>query len=785
MKLNVIATAVLCFATGLSGCASAPAERPAVSTTVKGGTTVAGGSSSPSGRKGEAMPAAADRPAAAAAPRSRSEPTIIRGDDRFFKSPEPASPVLVSGDAVSLHFEQAPVTDVVHALLGDMLKVPYTITQGLSGEVTLHTHAPVQRVQIVPLLEAVLQANGLAMVRDPDGMFFVGKPDTLRGLAPSVRSNNAPLPPGLNTVIVPLKFVGAAEMADILKPIASPSAFLRVDASRNLLILAGSRNQVAGWLDIVDTFDIDALRGMSIGFFPLQHVSARDVEVALKAMFTGTQGAGSAPAEATRSAGAQDKESPAGVSAASAVPTQISVGPLSGVVRVLPLERLGGILVVTSRSHYLDTAREWIEKFDQPGRGGGESQLFVYPVQNGTAAHLASLLSGVFGGGGAGASQSQDSGVAPGLRTGSMSLGGSLGGGLAGGQRGSTGGLGAVGATGSRTSAASSVTQYEFPGKVRVVADQVNNSLLIYATGVEYGSIERALKQLDRAPAQILIEASIVEVTLTDELQYGLQWHFDGLLGHSGYLGSGTLNPNASGGISATQPGFSYSVTNPAGAIRAVLNLLAEKSLLNVISTPSVMVLDNHTAQIQVGGQQPVRSAQTVTDGGTTTSSIQYKDTGVMLTVTPSVNAGNMVSMDISQAVTDVGDIDLATGQVSFLQRQFASRVAVRTGETVVLGGLIKDNKTNSKQGLPVLQDLPLVGSLFSTTGIRTNRTELMVMLTPRVLRTDQDLREVGAELRDRLTGVRLTPSGAVQPGPGAASLSGPQEPARNESVAP
>lgn len=770
MKSSHIAAVILYVAIGLAGCATTQTQRasPTAAEKVRAASSGQAVAAPAAKARGSAPEAPAQPAVPSPQPSPRAEPTLIRGDDRFFKAPGPITPVAVSGDAVSLHFEQAPVTDVVHALLGDMLKVPYTITQPLSGDITLHTHAPVPRLQVVPLLESLLQANGLAMVRDPDGMFFVGKPDTLRGLAPAVRSNNAPLPPGMNMVIVPLKFVGAVEMADILKPIATPAAFLRVDSVRNLLMLAGSRNQVEGWLEIIDTFDIDALRGMSIGFFPLHYVSARDVELALKALFAGSQGAGAPSVEAVRSVAGQDKEAADG--AAASAPTPLSVGPLSGVVRVLPLERLGGILVVSSRAYYLDTAREWIEKFDQPGRFGGESQLFVYPVQNGTAAHLASLLSGVFGGGSAGgaAAQGADSGVAPGLRTGSMSLAG--GGYPSSGGRGTLGTLGNGVGGGSRAGGAAAVTQYEFPGKVRVVADQINNSLLIYATGADYGSIERALKQLDRAPAQILIEASIIEVTLSDELRYGLQWHFEGMLGNTGYRGTGILNSNASGSIAPSQPGFSYTITNPAGAIRAVLNALAEKSLLNVISTPSVMVLDNHTAAIQVGGQQPIRGTETVTDGGVRSTSIQYKDTGVLLTVTPSVNAGNMVSMDVNQAVTDVGEVDIATGQVAFLQRQFSSRVAVRTGETVVLGGLIKDNKSNGKQGLPILQDIPMLGALFSTTTVQTNRTELMVMITPRILRTDQDLREVGAELRDRLVGVKLKPPEPVVSRPAGAT---------------
>ena len=208
----------------------------------------------------------------------------------------------------------------------------------------------------------------------------------------------------------------------------------------------------------------------------------------------------------------------------------------------------------------------------------------------------------------------------------------------------------------------------------------------------------------------------------------------------------------AAGAAFATTPaGFSYSLSNSAGDVRAVINALADKSLVKVISSPSLMVLDNHTASIAVGNQQPVRVGETITAGGNVSNNIQYKDTGVGLAVTPSVNSGNMVTMQLNQTVTDVGQVDAATGQRSFLQRQFSSKVAVRSGETLVLGGLIRDNSATGKSGLPLLQDLPLIGSLFSANTTSVNRTELLVVITPRVVRTEQDVSKVSRELRDKM----------------------------------
>jgi len=412
----------------------------------------------------------------------------------------------------------------------------------------------------------------------------------------------------------------------------------------------------------------------------------------------------------------------------------------------VPIERINSVMVVTPRAAYLDEARRWIEKLDQPGGNSAEAQLFVYAVQNGDAKHLADVLNGLFGNvGAASGSQPASSGVAPGLRQASATSTGFSSAGM-GQAAGAAGGL----AGGASTVRGTGLTTVAVGTGLRVMADEINNAVLIYGTRGEFEKIEITLKRLDVPPTQVLIEASIIEVTLTDDLKYGLQWTFTDKA-RNGLTGTGVLGTAAGALFGTTPAGFSYTLRNSLGDVRVVLNALADKSLVKVISSPSLMVLDNHTATIAVGNQQPIQVGETITAGGNVTSNIQYKDTGVSLAVTPSVNAGNMVTMEISQAVTDVGQVDAATGQRAFLQRQFASKVAVRSGETLVLGGLIRDNTTSGKSGLPLLQDIPVLGALFGTNADSTNRTELLVVITPHVVRTEQDLRRIGQELRDQM----------------------------------
>lgn len=291
---------------------------------------------------------------------------------------------------------------------------------------------------------------------------------------------------------------------------------------------------------------------------------------------------------------------------------------------------------------------------------------------------------------------------------------------------------------------------------VRVVADDENNALMIYASGKQYKLIETALKQLDVVATQVIIEASIMEVSLTEDLQYGLEWSFSNTLNglSDGYRGLGVLgNPAA-----ATAPagGFSYSISNGTGDIKAVLTALAEDSLLNVISTPSVMVLDNHTAYIHVGDQIPVLQGSSQNVGGNVVENIQYRDTGVQLSVRPSVNAGGLVTLDVEQSVTDVGAEFGTTGQPIFLERSIMSRVAVRSNESVVLGGLIRENSSTSSTGLPFLHSIPVIGALFGRDNIGNRRTELLVVITPRAIYNESELREVSKEMRSRIRFMEL-----------------------------
>lgn len=756
-----------------AGGATGPSQPQAVTATA----TATAASSTPTPVPAQAAPAPKDQAQKGAS----SSTKLYPGNDQFFKRDKgPAiDPVLARGDKVSLNFENVTVSNLAAALLGDLLKLNYTVDAGGETVVSLNTRQPLLRTQVLDVLDAVLLPHDLAIVRDNAGVYHVTKRTVTVGARPVVGASKFKDLSGAGTVIVPLNHIAAAEMAKILAPIAPREAIVYVDSLRNLLVLQGSKAQLGGWLEMVEAFDVDFLSGMSLGVFVLENANVNVVRDALQAMlgsdkssdpYSGgagtaspTGGAPNAPGGASGGASSSASGSGSGGSGSAAMAQMAT--PLGGLIRVFPVERLNALVVVTPRSHLLPQVETWIRRLDRP-TDTLEASLFVYPVQNGSALQLAEMLNGLFGGQSA---QAGSGGVASGSAptqfsrgTGSSGLSGT-------GNTSNTSNLGssglgtgsgslnsAVGAGGSRTSSnnTSLTSTSQLSGNVRVVADEKRNALLIRAPRMEYRRIEQALRELDKAPMQVLIEASIVEVSLTGNLEYGVEWYLQNGLSR-GRQGEALLDLGTTG-IGPRVPGFSYSISK-ADVVRATLNAVASKSQVRLLSSPSILVLNNHTANIQVGQQQPILSSTSAATGSNFISqSITYKDTGVLLSVTPSVNAGGLISMDISQQVTDVGEEDDVTKQRSFQTRQIQTRVAVRSGESIVLGGLIRENDSNTRSGLPGLADVPLLGALFSNTSNQRNRTELLVLMTPRALEDDDQLRSASAEMRERMRSLSL-----------------------------
>jgi general secretion pathway protein D len=640
---------------------------------------------------------------------------IFPGDGALFGA-QPANhraETSVADDGgLTLNFVNADVKDVAKAVLGDYLKLNYEIGSGVEGTVTIQTSRPLPRSKVISVLDQTLRLNGMAIVYDNNIWKLVSLADAAHESGPVSVAGRRSKIPGYGTEIVPIKFISAEEMQKLLEPLAPSQAIVHVDATRNVLFIEGTQEERETLLADIALFDTNWLSGMSFALFTPNYMDAAELTKELAQILGGAN------------------------------------SPIGGVVRLVPIERLNAVLAISPQTRYLEQLQAWVTRLDRPGQGS-DKRIFVYSVQHGRASDLASTLAkALFGKGGSSNTQPRPTPqTIPEMQP-------------------TTGG--APGASGPNlstppsTSPAPSIaeaTQFSgaMPGEsqsalgpVTITADEPNNALVIVATPQQYASIESAMSRLDVTPLQVLLEAAIVEVTLTNNLSYGVQYYFQVGTQHQIVLSDSAATGSA---IAPVYPNFSYVFTG--NNIKVVLDALSSITKVEVLSSPELMVLNNQTASLQVGDQVPILSQQAVgvtTSQGSIVNSVQYENTGVILQVTPRVNRSGEVMMDISQEVSDVSstttsDIDSPTIE----QRKITSTVAVQDGETVALGGLISKSRTESKTGIPFLQEIPVLGNAFRDTQDNDTKTELLVLITPHVVDSIQRARSVTDELRRRL----------------------------------
>ena len=620
---------------------------------------------------------------------------------------------LVSSDKLVLNFENASIEQAATLILGDFLSVPYEIHPTVTGTINLKSADSLDGAAALGALETVLRQNNAALVVDA-GLYRI-VPSTLAlgyAAAPQIGTGR-PVQPGYAVQIVPLKFVAATEMAEILKPLSTDGSVIRIDKERNLLMLAGTGREIQLWLQTIQTFDIDWFEGKSVGVFPLQRVSASQVISELQAIFSNEK--------ATAATG----ESP---------------------IKFLAIDRTNSVMAITRAVDLLEKVRTWTQRLDNDS--GASRRLRVYQMKNAKAADVAPLLQEIFNVPSHSTNQAASI-VSPGVTPATKER--------------AEGVVAVSTATGRPSSKGGSSSTRASRGTssgdaLRIIPDEGANTLLIMATQDEYRRMSEALRQLDVAPLQVLVEATIVEVTITDDLRYGVQYFLEGTLAQEPAVG--TLSNAATNAILPTFPGASLVLGEPS---KIVLDALEGITELNVISSPNLMVLDNQTARLVVGDQIPV-TVQNVTNGFTSTqndpvlfNSIEFRDTGVIFEVTPHISSDGSVTLDILQEVSNVSRTSSQTLTPTISQRKIESSVVAQSGQTIVLGGLFSDNEARLRSGIPVLSRAPLFGGLFSTTSKNETRKELVVLIQPRILRNEAEAIAITREFQDRVTGLKLS----------------------------
>ena len=734
MRLNAHILTLAVALVALAGCATAPQQREKVDGAVaellekpKVQTEI--------DRKAQALaegrdegPISLSRGGATDAPKQKSE--IELGNGKFVNEAVARAPVLAAQapeGELTFNFENQPIQAVAKAILGDLLQLNYVIAPGVQGNVSFSTSKPIKAEQALSILEMLLSWTNNSLVFSEGRYTVLPSKEAIGGKLVPTFSRPAK---GYSVRIYPLQFVSPKEMEKLLKPYAKADAFVSVDTSRSMLVLAGTPTELENYQRTIDTFDVDWLKGMSVGVYPIQHVEVAKLMPDLDKIFGAT-----------------------------------GESPMAGMFRFVPIERTNSIIVITPSQNYLDQAEEWLRRLDQGGSESG-TQLYVYDVKNVKAVDLADRLSEVFGAASSGRSSqrktSSRGGVAPGLQSTEVR-------GINDSSRRaeSTRQTQAANANPAAGAGGSSFQVGDEQTEVRITAVEENNQILVMGTQSQWSIIQSAIKRLDIEPLQVQIETKILEVRLVGNFSFGVQWYLEGLIGLN------NTSDQGGGPFTNSQPGnkqrialgsggtardanstFFYAFAN--NEIEAAVRALQKDANTKTLSAPSLMVLNNKEARINVGDQIPVVQTfynpgfNTGTSGSSYNSgSVQFRDTGVQLTVTPRVNPGGLVYMEVAQEVSKPGTQD-QTGNYTVSKREIETEIAVQSGQTILLGGLIGEDDIRSQTGIPGLSKIPLLGRLFGTTSHDNTRTELIILITPRVVSNASEAREITEEYQRR-----------------------------------
>jgi general secretion pathway protein D len=656
-------------------------------------------------------------------------------------APAPASPPAATGK-VTLDFVDTDIREIARTILGKLLKVNFTIDPSVKGTASIQTGKSLPRSALLPTLETLLNQNGATIVAQ-NGLYRV------MPLAAGAVSNslNGAAALGAGTEVVALRYASAPQLAKTLAPYVAGNAKIAPDPMGSALIVSGDAASRAALVRLIHAFDIDVLAGQSYALLPAGDAGPEKLAKEIASVLQAQTG-----------------------------------GPLANLVRVLPMDRVNAVLVISSQPQYIEAATRVLRLAHRVETATARS-WHVYYVQNGEASDLQYLLQQAFTpehvtaaaptvgktapalptitmtgtGQTAGTSSTSSQGL-PGLpgAGGLPGLGASQGLPSARSEAPSSSAAGATRSAATEPLSPTTETTSEAKNRIRIIADARNNALLIYATPSEYEVIQGMLRKLDVIPLQVLIQATIAEVDLNAALQYGTQWAFQ-VNGISGVLSQSNSAIFANTGAFGF-PGFVIGKSQ-----QFVLNALSQVTKVKVLSSPEVMVLDNQPARLQVGQQVPVltgTATSTLTTGAPIVNSISYHETGIIMQVIPRVNSDGLVTLDISQEVSDVAApaANTASGSPTFNDQVFLTRVAVQNGDTVGMAGLIRDNASQSNGGIPWLKDIPLIGSLVSSQANSRKRTELLVLITPHVVHDQRDARELTEDMRTELSHAALIP---------------------------
>ncbi len=613
------------------------------------------------------------------------------------KKEEKAMPVV-------FNFDHADIREVIKVFLKDILKLNYMVDNSVKGSVTLHTEGKLRPDQVMDVFQAVLRINNLALVKRGD-LYVVLPAKRAARMTTQAVEGTAPLQNGAYIAIYPLKYISVGSLAGLVKPLLSEGGTIIPERRSNALIVADLPAGQERISKVIKLLDTDMFAGLVFKVFPLKITKASEMAGVLRKIFS------------SHLAGAKGS-----------YPR----------MEIIPFASTNSLLVLAKDKKELDTVGDWIQQLDQGEEGS--TGIYIYPVENGKAEDIANLLKELYGEqiSSSKKSSSRQRTIIPATKKAKT-----------------------------RTKVKVSVpSSGELSGTVKIIPDKVNNLLIIRASSSDYKAIREVLKKVDVVPRQVVIEVMIVEVRLTKHLEYGVEWYLVNHMNIGGEMYKGIAGLN-NGGNALSDHGFSglpsggltYALFDSEDQLRALFRQLSDISNIKFLSSPVLIATDNGEARIEVGKEVPIITqsvTNTSADNPNVTSNVDYRKTGIILTVKPHINSGGLVSLDVSQEVSAAQTNTLSgINSPIILNRKVETSMVVQDGHSVLIGGLIQDSISSGTSGIPVLKDLPYIGFLFGHTIEEHDRTELLIALTPHVMRNKEEAAQITDEITNRISEIK------------------------------
>jgi general secretion pathway protein D len=601
----------------------------------------------------------------------------------------------------TLRMDNADIYGIIR-IIADTLGLNYIIDPGIKGSVNIYTSGNLRRSDLLPLLETLLKINGATMVKVGNFYQIVPAPSAIRQPL-TIQQTVQPAPDDQIVIqVVRMKFVSAAEMAKILTPFLSEGASIATHENGNILLISERRSNLRKLLELMDIFDSKVFEGDRVRLLPVKNNLVRDMINDLRNVFAA-----------------------------------YGLSDSGGAIRFLPLERMNSILVITANPDIFAEVERWIARLDQPMPNAG-LRNYVYKVKNNKASDLQGVLQSLYG-----AVQR------PGATTAQIP-----------GQQQSQVAAPPAATPFPAGNQPSDVISSAVVGNIRIISDVITNSLIVQATPQEWAEIERTLQQLDILPRQVLIDARIYEVTLSDSLELSLS----AILQKQGTLKDTTTTASfvGSGGGPPALAAQTMAFVGRAHELVAFLNASENRTRVRTLSAPSVLVKDNMIADFTVGADIPIPTSSAVAAGvqsngnSVFTQTISFRSVGVIMRVKPQINEGGTITLDVSQEVSQASTNTTSTiAAPSIGKSSVNSTIVVQDNDTIAIGGFIRENKELDRSRLPLLGRIPGVGVLFGNTSNSSSRTELIVLITPHVIRTREEADSTTEELKARLRDVQ------------------------------